>query len=205
VDDYALYLKEQQGLRPGAIRNARKGCMRFLASLKMGHRLGHRLQPAAITPNSILQFIVGTGQKARARLVAKDPRRQHDRGVIHGDQTATVQVAQEPTEHGANARERLPVIVFPLRHRLLSQLRLAGVLDAVAGVVVGNFSAKNAGEAQEIQRVLREYFGSMKVPVVMNFPVGHISQNATLPHGALVELDADKGTFRVLQDPVQIK
>jgi muramoyltetrapeptide carboxypeptidase LdcA involved in peptidoglycan recycling len=39
---------------------------------------------------------------------------------------------------------------------MLSQLRLAGVMDAVAGVVVGNFSAKNAAESQEIQRVLRE-------------------------------------------------
>ena len=89
--------------------------------------------------------------------------------------------------------------------RLLSQLRLAGVMDAVAGVVVGNFSAKNAGEAQEIQRVLRDYFESMKVPIVMNFPVGHISQNATLPHGALVELDATNATLRVLEDPVKVK
>jgi muramoyltetrapeptide carboxypeptidase len=89
--------------------------------------------------------------------------------------------------------------------RLLSQLRLAGVLDSVAGVVVGNFSAKNAAEAQDIQRVLRDYFESMKVPVLMNFPVGHISQNATLPHGALVELDADKATLRVLEDPVEVK
>ena len=67
--------------------------------------------------------------------------------------------------------------------RMLSQLRLAGVLDAVAGVVVGNFSGKDPNDAQEIDRVLREYFGALKVPVVMNFPVGHIPQNATMPHG----------------------
>ncbi len=89
--------------------------------------------------------------------------------------------------------------------RLLSQLRLAGILDSVAGVVVGSFSAKNAAEAQDIQRVLRDYLESMKVPVLMNFPVGHISQNATLPHGALVEVDADQATLRVLEDPVEVK
>jgi muramoyltetrapeptide carboxypeptidase len=88
--------------------------------------------------------------------------------------------------------------------RLLSQLRLAGVLDAVAGVVVGNFSVKEASDAKEIDRVLREYFGALKVPVVMNFPVGHIPRNATLPHGALVELDADQAVLRVLENPVRL-
>jgi muramoyltetrapeptide carboxypeptidase len=88
--------------------------------------------------------------------------------------------------------------------RLLSQLHLAGVLDAVAGVVVGNFSAKDANESKETDRILREYFGALKVPVLMNFPVGHIAQNATLPHGAIVELDADKATLRVLENPVRI-
>jgi muramoyltetrapeptide carboxypeptidase len=45
----------------------------------------------------------------------------------------------------------------------------------------------------------------MKVPVVMNFPVGHLAQNRTLPHGSLVELDANKLTLRVLEDPVHVK
>jgi muramoyltetrapeptide carboxypeptidase len=88
--------------------------------------------------------------------------------------------------------------------RSLSQLRLAGVLDAVAGVVVGSFISKHPGDAKEFDRVLREYFGPKKVPVVMNFPVGHTPRNATLPHGGLVELDADKGILRVLEDPVRV-
>jgi muramoyltetrapeptide carboxypeptidase len=105
--------------------------------------------------------------------------------------------------------------------RYLSQLRLAGVLDAVAGVVLGNFtnpphptlSPKDDGgegrargeakEAKEIERVLREYFAGAKVPVVMNFPVGHVANNATLPHGALVELDGDAVSLRLLENPVQ--
>jgi muramoyltetrapeptide carboxypeptidase len=39
----------------------------------------------------------------------------------------------------------------------------------------------------------------------MNFPVGHIPQNATLPHGGLVELDAGKGVLRLLEDPVRVE
>jgi muramoyltetrapeptide carboxypeptidase len=88
--------------------------------------------------------------------------------------------------------------------RMLSQLRLAGVLDAVAGVVLGNFTGKGAEDAKEIDRVLRDYFGSRKVPVLMHFPVGHTPRNATLPHGALVELDADRGVLRVLDNPVRL-
>jgi muramoyltetrapeptide carboxypeptidase len=84
--------------------------------------------------------------------------------------------------------------------RMLSQLRLAGVLDAVAGVVVGDFSKT---DVPETRRVLREYLGKLKVPVVIDFPAGHTVANATLPHGALVELDADAPALRVLENPVR--
>jgi muramoyltetrapeptide carboxypeptidase len=89
--------------------------------------------------------------------------------------------------------------------RMLSQLRLAGVLDAVAGVVLGSFTGKGAQDAQEIDRVLRDYFGGRKVPVLMHYPVGHTARNATLPHGGLVELDADRGALRVLDNPVNLE
>jgi muramoyltetrapeptide carboxypeptidase len=88
--------------------------------------------------------------------------------------------------------------------RSLSQLRLAGVLDAVAGVVVGDFISKDPDDVKEFDKVLRDYLGALKVPVVTNFPVGHRPRNATLPHGALVELDADKATLRVLENPVKL-
>jgi muramoyltetrapeptide carboxypeptidase len=84
--------------------------------------------------------------------------------------------------------------------RMLSQLRLAGVLDEVAGVMVGDFSKTDVPEAK---RVLREYLGKLKVPVVMDFPVGHMVANTTLPHGAMVELDANAPSLRVLENPVR--
>jgi muramoyltetrapeptide carboxypeptidase len=86
--------------------------------------------------------------------------------------------------------------------RALSQLRLAGVLDEVAGVIVGDFSAT---DKEDTQRVLREYLSGLKVPVITNFPVGHLIHNATLPHGGLVELDADAPAVRVLENPVKLE
>jgi muramoyltetrapeptide carboxypeptidase len=88
--------------------------------------------------------------------------------------------------------------------RMFSQLRLAGVLDVVAGVVVGSFSPSDHPDAKELDRVLREWLGGLKVPVLMRFPVGHTPLNATLPHGGLVELDADAETLRLLEDPVRV-
>ena len=87
--------------------------------------------------------------------------------------------------------------------RYLSQLRLAGVLDDVSGVILGDFTAKNADDAKDINRVLHEYFDNAQVPVLMNFPIGHQPHNATLPIGAFAELDADKGTLRLLENAVR--
>jgi muramoyltetrapeptide carboxypeptidase len=89
--------------------------------------------------------------------------------------------------------------------RSLSQLRLARILDGVAGVVIGSFSSRDPADANEYDRVLREYFGRLRVPVITRFPVGHTPLNATLPHGGLVELDADRGVLQLLEDPVLLE
>jgi muramoyltetrapeptide carboxypeptidase len=83
--------------------------------------------------------------------------------------------------------------------RMFSQLRLAGVLDEVAGIILGSFDNT---DVLEVERVIRGYCAQLKVPVLMHFPVGHTAFNATLPHGARAELDADAGRVRVLEDPV---
>jgi muramoyltetrapeptide carboxypeptidase len=85
--------------------------------------------------------------------------------------------------------------------RMLAQLRLAGVLREAAGIIVGSFDRTDAAE---VDRIFREYCAKLKKPVVRGFPVGHSIWNATLPHGALAELDADLGQLRLLEDPVKL-
>ena len=86
--------------------------------------------------------------------------------------------------------------------RYFSQLRLAGVLDEVAGIVVGGFDKT---DVKQVEQVVRGYCAGLKCPVILDFPVGHGVFNATLPHGALAELDADLVQLRVLEDPVRLK
>jgi muramoyltetrapeptide carboxypeptidase len=89
--------------------------------------------------------------------------------------------------------------------RYLSQLRLAGKLREPAAVVLGQFT--DAGEHDEdgltMEQVMRDYFQDAPYPVITNFPAGHVSYNATLPIGAMVEVDADRGIVRVLESPVR--
>lgn len=89
--------------------------------------------------------------------------------------------------------------------RMLSQLRLSRDLEKVRGVILGDFSHNDGNTQSDMCRVLREYFGNASVPVVWNFPLGHISDNATLPVGALVELDADQCVVRLLENPVRLR
>ena len=91
--------------------------------------------------------------------------------------------------------------------RYLSQLRLAGKLDHLAGVILGQFRGckPNEGETSlTLEEVFADYFGELDVPVVKNFPAGHTACNATLPLNAMVEVDADHRRITVLENPVRI-
>ena len=90
--------------------------------------------------------------------------------------------------------------------RMLSTLKLAGKIDHVAGVILGSYSRrKDEAEWDEdwtMDDVLDDYFAKLGVPVVVNFPAGHLPFNTTLPIGAEAELDATTGTIRLLENPV---
>ena len=88
--------------------------------------------------------------------------------------------------------------------RLLSQLRLAGVLGRVAGIAVGQVT-ETPGEGEGIPAavdVLRDRLGGLGVPVAIGFPFGHVDDNWTLPLGVRARLDADAGTLALLEPAV---
>lgn len=89
--------------------------------------------------------------------------------------------------------------------RFLSQLRLAGKLDQLAGVVLGQFTDCVPAEGTSslfVDDILQEYFSGLGVPILKNFPTGHTRDNATLPLGVAVELNADEKILTILDDPV---
>jgi muramoyltetrapeptide carboxypeptidase len=74
--------------------------------------------------------------------------------------------------------------------RLLTQLRLAGVLDGARGFLLGSFT-----EDADPGAVLHEHLAGLGKPVLTGWPAGHTTPNRTLPLGARVTLDAAAGTL----------
>jgi muramoyltetrapeptide carboxypeptidase len=91
--------------------------------------------------------------------------------------------------------------------RLLTQLELAGVFQAAAGVVAGEFigcdePTPSKTTSPPANEVLRERLGRLHIPVILGAPIGHGRHNRALPYGTRVELDADAGTLTALEGAV---
>jgi muramoyltetrapeptide carboxypeptidase len=88
--------------------------------------------------------------------------------------------------------------------RMLNQLRLAGKLRTLTGVVLGRFErcsgpGTNTTAGQRVlDLVLRDYFADLGVPVIAKVPAGHVDEQVTLPIGARVRLNATDKTLEVL-------
>lgn len=83
--------------------------------------------------------------------------------------------------------------------RMLTQLKLAGKLDNIAGLILGDFSIANRPQGEDKTRYLEkiwtravELCGRRSIPIWGNFPSGHCSHNLTLPLGAAAEMDWEK-------------
>ncbi|MEB2283668.1 MAG: hypothetical protein B6D46_15475 [Polyangiaceae bacterium UTPRO1] len=82
--------------------------------------------------------------------------------------------------------------------RMLTHLRLAGKLDAVAAVVLGSFAGCDGGGADLVAEVFADFFAGAPYPVVTGFPAGHLSENLPLMLGLPVRVDADSGWVEAL-------
>ncbi|MGH6691313.1 MAG: S66 peptidase family protein [Gammaproteobacteria bacterium] len=85
--------------------------------------------------------------------------------------------------------------------RALSHLRLAGLLDRLAGVIVGQFTDMKRATADGglgFDEVLASYFEPIRVPTAMGFPIGHVDDQWTMPIGVRAGLDADAGEVELL-------
>jgi muramoyltetrapeptide carboxypeptidase len=90
--------------------------------------------------------------------------------------------------------------------RYLSQLKLAGKLANVAGVLLGDFSYEEGEKGDQTKDVLalfQEYLGPLGVPALAGFPAGHERFNLALPIGAQVTLDAGQQSVTVSECPTE--
>jgi muramoyltetrapeptide carboxypeptidase len=93
--------------------------------------------------------------------------------------------------------------------RMLTQLRLSGALEGVAGIVAGGFTNCDVGEehryaGMRLDDVLRDRLEDLDIPVLLDVPVGHIHEQWTLPLGVSVTLDADARTLSLPEAAVSV-
>lgn len=89
-------------------------------------------------------------------------------------------------------------------HRMLTQLRLAGKLDKLKGLIIGKCNdCENNGSTtwdQSEMEVYYEFFEKVNYPVFYGLLAGHTSEQMTIVLGIEYELDSDNGMLRALEN-----
>jgi muramoyltetrapeptide carboxypeptidase len=89
--------------------------------------------------------------------------------------------------------------------RMLTQLKLAGVLEGLAGFIFGQCSQCSPGEGYgslTLEEVLADHITELNIPSWSGAQIGHVETIWTLPIGINVEIDANLGTIRFLESAV---
>ncbi len=86
--------------------------------------------------------------------------------------------------------------------RMLTHLRLNGLLKNLGGLALGNFNAPSEEEKYEQQtfsmtEILKERCIDLNIPILVNLPVGHCCGNAALPLGWEATIDGYKGKLSI--------
>ncbi len=74
--------------------------------------------------------------------------------------------------------------------RMLSQMKLAGSFNGIAGIILGSF--EDCGNLDDIYRIFQDRFQDLHIPILAGFDVGHGKRNLTLPVGMTATLDTDQ-------------
>jgi muramoyltetrapeptide carboxypeptidase len=85
--------------------------------------------------------------------------------------------------------------------RMLTHLRLSGLLSGCAGVMTGTF--EDCGEPSAVVTLIEERLGDLPVPIMIGLPIGHGEVNTSLPIGVKAVLDTGKKTLTLSEPGVR--
>ncbi len=89
--------------------------------------------------------------------------------------------------------------------RMLAQLKLAGILEQIAGFIFGqciDCEPEKPDESLSFMQVLSEYMQPLGIPALSGAAIGHVRDKMTVPVGVEVEIDSDRGTIQMLESAV---
>lgn len=86
--------------------------------------------------------------------------------------------------------------------RMLTTLKLSGALDRIAGFIFGECSDCDPGGGYgslTLDQIFDDHILPLDIPAYRGAMIGHIREQFIVPVGGLVEMDADAGSFRMLE------
>lgn len=91
--------------------------------------------------------------------------------------------------------------------RMMTQLQLGGVLGKISGFIFGKCTECDPGGSSgygslTLEEVIDHYIKPLGIPAFSGAMIGHINDNVTIPNGIRAEMDAEKGTFKLLSPAV---
>lgn len=89
--------------------------------------------------------------------------------------------------------------------RMLTQLKLAGILGHLSGFVFGKCSDCGPGRGYgslTLEEVLDDHIKPLGIPAWYGSMIGHIEDKFTIPLGVEAEIDADRGRISLLEPAV---
>ena len=90
--------------------------------------------------------------------------------------------------------------------RMFTQLKLAGILDRIRGFVFGTCAECEPGEgfaSLTLEEIFADHIKPLGVPAWFGAMIGHQTPQWTVPVGIDAEIDAAKGTIRMLAPAVR--
>ncbi len=124
--------------------------------------------------------------------------------LIGGNLTMLLHTLGTPTEPDWRGKilfiEDIDETFFSI-DRMMTQLRRAGRLEHLAGLIVGQFSDLRENMSlpyeQPIEAVISTHLEGLAFPVCFDFPVGHTDRNLAMPIGHPAELVVGAGSTRL--------
>jgi muramoyltetrapeptide carboxypeptidase len=88
--------------------------------------------------------------------------------------------------------------------RMLTHLRKAGLLNRISGFMFGGCTncPQTGGANFRVEEILMDHLGPLGIPVISGVDISHDPDNFTVPQGLMARLDADSGTFELLEQAV---
>ncbi|MGH8054002.1 MAG: S66 peptidase family protein [Stenotrophomonas sp.] len=86
--------------------------------------------------------------------------------------------------------------------RMFTTLKLMGALDKIAGFIFGECTDCNPGDGYgslTLDQIFDDHILPLKIPAYRGAMIGHIREQFIVPVGGKVEMDADAGSFRMLE------